>query len=1231
MILGLTVAMLAIFSSSATFAATITHANSSANWNVTSSWVGDTIPGTSDIALFDSTYSSAGTATLGTGAVENCLGLVIANPVYAVNFQNTSASKYLGIGASGVDMSNATQDLTLVNARVNATQSWQIASGRTFTVGSTALTWSSSGLTVNITGGTNGMGGTVALVATGAQAMGGSWTVGGGASLDLEGISRSTFAATISGSGAGGNGAIVNSGASQTQGMLTLTLAGDASIGGINGWNVSGAGAAVNLNGYSLTKTGTNTIEFVGAAVGSGNINVNQGTLAFESGATVTGAGTITVNNGGTLNLAGCCPTVGIVTIAGGAIMGSGTLTGGAYAGQSGTVSAILAGVSAALTKTGTGTLTLSGSNSYGGGTTINAGTLVVANAASLPGYAPPGSVTFAGGTLLANVGAGNNGWPQAQFDNLRTGVGNNAGLAVNITGGNLDYNTGGAVTLASITAGAGGTLRLIQGASNQVTVTSDLSGSNQNGILPWAILKTGSTIDLAVAGPANSPITAYTGYTTDGLTWGAAINARPASTPPAVTVATSANALLLDNGVNFSVGSSAGTLTLGSGGTGLLVQTGGTSTFTVGNVQQNCINFTNGVIDTEGTLIFTANIKSQGFNFTSLAKTGPGTLQFGNSSSGNPCRETVLAAGGTVYLNQGLIDCYQDNALQTSWAYGGAETLCFNGGNLTVHPMASIGDGAFNMSLVFNASADFTLDRTGGTGAGYTTSLGRKTTAPNSVTFGPVNVTIAGGTNVTSGTAGLTLGNTTGTGANASTVTLNGTPTLNIINPTAGGATVLTLNGAVGDGGNGYGIIKTGNGTLVLHNGASTYAGGTTMNAGTLVVANTAGSATGFGSVTLNGGTLAAGAAGGTIVGLVQAGSGQHTIAPGAGLSSGQYGTLNLNGGLTTNQYTTLAFNLGGPVSGGTYSGDLITIGSSSLTVGASTTISFAGNPGSPGDYRLISGSNLSGALISNFLNFPRVSNGNSLSLSTSIESGYLDLVVAAVGSSSGTWANSSGGTWSTPGNWQGSVPASGGTAAFGSVISNPATITLDTSPTLSALVFDNSANGYTIAGSGSNTLMLSNSGSIAVISGTHSISAPIMLAGSLAVSMTSGGVLDLSGSVSESTIGSALSLSGNGDLVLSGTGSYTGGTVVNGGTMYLTSSSGIAAGTSLSVAAGATFIYDPSVVASQLAVPGGRAAAAAAVAAVPEPGTLALLSVALWSAAIYRRFRRRKAGAAI
>ena len=138
--------------------------------------------------------------------------------------------------------------------------------------------------------------------------------------------------------------------------------------------------------------------------------------------------------------------------------------------------------------------------------------------------------------------------------------------------------------------------------------------------------------------------------------------------------------------------------------------------------------------------------------------------------------------------------------------------------------------------------------------------------------------------------------------------------------------------------------------------------------------------------------------------------------------------------------------------------------------------------------------------------------------------------------------------------------------------------------------------------------TLGSGGTAAVAVLSGTHTISAPILLAGNVSVNATSLGALVLSGSVGEATLGSSLSLSGNGQLILSGTGSYTGGTFVEGGTLYMTSSTAIANDSNLTVGAGGTFVFDPSVT-----VTTATRGPAPAVEAVPEPGTLALLIAGL------------------
>jgi autotransporter-associated beta strand protein len=100
----------------------------------------------------------------------------------------------------------------------------------------------------------------------------------------------------------------------------------------------------------------------------------------------------------------------------------------------------------------------------------------------------------------------------------------------------------------------------------------------------------------------------------------------------------------------------------------------------------------------------------------------------------------------------------------------------------------------------------------------------------------------------------------------------------------TVGSGLSSIFSGVIQDGGASGGIggalVKSGHGTLTL-SGANTYTGGTTINQGTLSVANTTGSATGTGAVQLIRGTLAGT---GTISGpvTVATGTAGASLAPG-------------------------------------------------------------------------------------------------------------------------------------------------------------------------------------------------------------------------------------------------------------------------------------------------------------------------------------------------------------
>ena len=126
----------------------------------------------------------------------------------------------------------------------------------------------------------------------------------------------------------------------------------------------------------------------------------------------------------------------------------------------------------------------------------------------------------------------------------------------------------------------------------------------------------------------------------------------------------------------------------------------------------------------------------------------------------------------------------------------------------------------------------------------------------------------------------------------------------------------------------------------------------------------------------------------------------------------------------------------------------------------------------------------------------------------------------------------------------------------------------------------------------------------------------------------MNGTGTQVLAGTVAGSGVSLAVD---NGTLVLSGSdNTYGGGTDVEGGTLYVTNSDAIPYGTGLTVGAGGVVTFGPSPVVAGLAAGSTFAASPAAtvVAAVPEPGTVALLLAALWSAVIHRRFRRRSKG---
>ena len=182
------------------------------------------------------------------------------------------------------------------------------------------------------------------------------------------------------------NGGTLQWGGSNAQDIssrLVFQNSGSATL-DTNGNSVSLASAIGSSSSSSLTKAGTGTLTFNAASTYTGGTTVGLGTLALSGSGTL-GSGTVT-SSGGMIDLGGKSITNTLGTLTGGGAVNNGTITNnsGAYAVQSGSVGAVLAGSSATLTKSGAGSVTLSAANTYTGLTTISAGTLVLAGGGTI-------------------------------------------------------------------------------------------------------------------------------------------------------------------------------------------------------------------------------------------------------------------------------------------------------------------------------------------------------------------------------------------------------------------------------------------------------------------------------------------------------------------------------------------------------------------------------------------------------------------------------------------------------------------------------------------------------------------------------------------------------------------------------------------------------------------------------------------------------------------------------
>jgi fibronectin-binding autotransporter adhesin len=597
----------------------------------------------------------------------------------------------------------------------------------------------------------------------------GTTTVNSGATLDVGGQTLNNYPVVVSGTGVGGNGAIINSVADNTTAMGNVTLVNDTTFGGTRRWDIRGGAAQLSTLGnfYNLTKVGTNQISLVGVNVDGSLANINVQSGLFSAETTISGLGdpgsTLTIASGATfqvfgtvnilnkqfaLNGNGLATTFNCASGFANNLAGPIALTGNcifnATGGAAVTFSSGSISSAGSLTMTGTGTNIISSSATatITGGTIVSNGTLVV------------------DGSLSGNV----NITPAATL----AGVGTISGTVTVTNGtvypGDIAGTLQGALTVGPLTL-SNSTVELQLGTASTNQVGNDkvvvngaltLSGSGTNTLLiqPLSYMNVGDVFtNIQYAGALPSSITnqlkvvsSRAGFafhvvdpgTTPGFIeikvdsalgndfWTGAASATWDTS--SVNWTRNSGAVIFNNGdyVSFNDSSSVNNVTV----SGALNVSG----MTMLNSAKNYVFTGSGSLTNTGTLQLngggTVTIANTGTNnFQGATIISSGILQLGNGGAGGNLGTGIITNNGSLVFNR------SDNALAVNNAVAGSGSLTnlgtglvtlggantFDGnvtvaqGTLRVASSSALGD-VFGVTLVNNGA---TLDITNSANVG--------------------------------------------------------------------------------------------------------------------------------------------------------------------------------------------------------------------------------------------------------------------------------------------------------------------------------------------------------------------------------------------------------------------------------------------------------------------------------------------------------------------------------
>ncbi len=694
--------------------------------------------------------------------------------------------------------------------------------------------------------------------------------------------------------------------------------AGNATITNDNGGTTQFAALSTAGNATILTRNGGATGFFDNSNGGDAQFITRAGGIVdFSQTTGLAGDGKITAGSiagGGDYYLGGNQLTVGSNDRS---TRVSGTINDGVSPLACGCV---IPGSGASLVKVGTGTLILSGANTYTGGTTITAGTLQLGNGGTT------GSIVgdiVDNGILAINRSIGG---PGPFITGVISGTGevqqNGTGItflnaantysgATTISAGALLLGNGGSIanssgvidnSLFDITvAGAPVSIKNLSGTGLVILGVNTLTVTNASGTFAGTIGGDGGLVKQGSGLFILSGTNTYLGATTvsDGNlrvngSIASAVNVQSGATLSGI--GSVAGLVTVQSGGTLSAGQSPGTLTLGA----LNLNAGSTSVFelgspgVVGGSTNDLVNIT-GNLTLGGTL--SVNAPSAGyyrlFNYGTLTPSNFATIT--GSSNGTPVVLTNVP-----------------NQVNLSIAAAGQRIQFWDGADQTGNGVVNGGTGTWNAA------------NTNWTGAPGQAAINDQWRSSVGVFAGTAGTVTVAGTQAFDTLQFSTTGYVLNAGAGGQ-LQLAGLSDAGTIN--ADNGVIATINAAIVNGSS-HSLNKVGGGTLVL-TAVNSYSGGTTISGGTLQLGNGGTTGSIVGNVTNNGVFAVNRADAFTLAGVIsgsgafnQIGSGTTTLSgintyTGATTISAGGLTIAAGGSITSNVTNSATFTNAGTVTG--------------------------------------------------------------------------------------------------------------------------------------------------------------------------------------------------------------------------------------------------------------------------------------------------------------------------